>query len=127
MWFCGKKKESVDSYKLETENVALQQKINHLEHQVEAYKTRMESEYSSATYAVDWAAMNAFSIERMMEGGAAKTIIGYMLTEPVVTTEGEGSQRVTYKDVVREWTLYCSHTEHQRLVAEFELFRKGRP
>ena len=126
MWF-GKNKLDVEVDNVLQKVESLTRENNLLKDQVEVYKTRMESEYSSATYAVDWAAMNAFSIERMMEGGAAKTIIGYMLTEPVVTTEGEGSQRVTYKDVVREWTLYCSHTEHQRLVTEFEMFRKGRP
>lgn len=126
MWF-GKNKLDVEVDNVLQKVESLTRENNLLKDQVEAYKTRMESEYSTATYSVDWAAMNAFSVERMLENGIAKTIIGYMLTEPVVTTEGEGSQRVTYKDVVREWSLYCSHVEHQRLVAEFELFRKGRP
>jgi hypothetical protein len=126
MWF-SKDKLDVEVDKAIQKMESLTRENNLLKDQVEAYKNRMDSEYSTAAYSVDWAAMNAFSVERMWENGLAKTIIGYMLTEPVVTTEGEGNQRVTYKDVVREWSLYCSHTEHQRLVSEFELFRKGRP
>jgi hypothetical protein len=74
---------------------------------------------ASASFSVDWKRINAFSIERMWENGIPKTIIGYMLTEPVVTTEGEGEQRVTYKDVVREWTYYCSAEKHEELVKQF--------
>ena len=83
------------------------------------YKKRLESEMASASFSVDWKRINAFSIERMWENGIPKTIIGYMLTEPVITTEGEGEQRVTYKDVVREWTYYCSAEKHEELVKQF--------
>lgn len=94
-------------------------KNDNLSRKVEEYEARLVGEYSKASYAVDWSTMNAFSIERMREGDVNKTIIGYMLAEPVVTTE----DNVTYKDVVREWALYCSHDEHQRLVKEFEAWR----
>ena len=83
---------------------------------------RIEGEYSKATYAIDWREMNAFSVERIMENGVPKTLIGYLLTEPVVTTD----DNVTYKDLVREWTLYCSHEEHQRLVKQFEQYKKDK-
>jgi hypothetical protein len=117
------KKEDDQSYKLATENVALQQKINLLENKLAAYESRLEGDYASASYSLDWATMNAFSIERSkcMDGTQNhKTIIGYMMAEPVTTIE----DNVTYKDVVREWTLYCSHDEHQRLVAEFNEYKK---
>lgn len=124
MWFCKRKQED-NTYKLETENLKLQQKINLLENKLNAYESRLEGEYASASYSLDWAAMNAFSIERnkCMDGTANhKTIIGYMMVEPFTTVE----ENVTYKDVVREWTLYCSHAEHERLVAEFNEYKKAK-
>lgn len=84
---------------------------------------RIDGEYSKATYAIDWKEMNAFSVERMMEGALPKTVIGYLLAEPVVSTDNDN---ITYKDVVREWTLYCSHEEHQRLVKQFEQYKKDK-
>ena len=86
------------------------------------YKARLETEMATAPFAINWSIMNAFSIERQWENGSHRTIIGYMLQEPVVVTEGA----VTTKDVVREWTLYCSATEHERLVNEFNEFNKGK-
>lgn len=98
---------------LETENSGLK-------YTNEKYKERIEGEMSTASFAIDWDAMKAFSVERNMNQGIPYTIIGYMLTEPAVHTEGEGGEpRVTYKDVVREWTLYCSIAEHERLIKEF--------
>lgn len=89
-----------------------------LQYANETYKKRLEGEMSTASYAVDWDAMKVFSIERMWENGLPKTILGYILEEPIVTTEGD-TQRVTQKDVVREWTLYCSAEKHEELVKEF--------
>jgi hypothetical protein len=91
----------------------------------EAYKKRLESEMANASYAIDWDAMKAFSIERMWENGLPKTIIGYMLSEPFVTSSGEGVERVTEKDVIREWTLYCSAETHEKLVKEFNEWRNN--
>jgi hypothetical protein len=103
---------------LETEN-------KNLSYAVGEYKKRLEDEYSKASYSIDWKKINAFSIERMWDNGNQKTVIGYMQHDPVVTTEGEGESKVTYKDVVREWTLYCTHDEHQRLVKQFNEYVKG--
>jgi hypothetical protein len=117
------KKEDDQSYKLASENVKLQQKINHLEDQLKQYRERLEGDFAKASFSVDWATMNVFSIERNMAGAdGTKTILGYMMAEPFTTVEND----VTYKDVVREWTLYCSHEEHQRLVAEFNEYRNSK-
>ena len=91
-----------------------------LQYANDAYRKRLETEMSNASFAVDWDAMKVFSVERMWENGLPKTVLGYILSEPVITTEGEGEQRVTYKDVVREWTFYCSSDKHEGLVAEFK-------
>lgn len=119
------KKEDDQSYKLASENVKLQQKINELEFKVEKYEKRLVGEYATVSYSIDWKLMNVFSIERnlCMDGTQNhKTILGYMMEEPVTTVEND----VTYKDVVREWTLYCSHEEHQRLVAEFNEYKNSK-
>lgn len=121
LWSWEKKEDN--SYKDAVDNVKLQQKINYLEAQLEKYKTRVEGEFASATFSVDWASMNAFSVERTPNGeGTFNTVIGYMMAEPFTTVENN----VTYKDVVREWTLRCSHQEHERLVAEFNLYKASK-
>jgi hypothetical protein len=117
------KKEEDQSYKLASENAKLQQKVNELEYRIKHYQDRLDSEFSKASFSIDWALMNVFSIERNITGNDGhKTILGYMMAEPVTTIEND----VTYKDVVREWTLYCSHDEHQRLVAEFNEYRNSK-
>ena len=85
----------------------------------EAYRSRLVGEMANASYAINWDAMNAFSVERMWENGLHKTIIGYRLSEPVITTEGD-DQKVTTKDVVREWYLFCSAEKHEELVKQFK-------
>lgn len=125
LWSWEKKQEGDQSYKLAAENVKLQQKINELEFKVEKYEKRLVGEYATVSYSIDWKLMNVFSIERnlCMDGTQNhKTILGYMMEEPVTTVEND----VTYKDVVREWTLYCSHDEHQRLVAEFNEYKNSK-
>jgi regulator of replication initiation timing len=90
----------------------------------DAYQKRLVGEMETASVAIDWDAMKVFSVERMWENGLPKTVLGYMLSEPVITTEGENEQRVTYKDIVREWTLYCSATKHEELVKEFNAWKE---
>ena len=80
-----------------------------------AYRQRIDMDFTSASFAIDWDAMKVFSVERNWNSGCPTTILGYMLTEPAVHTEGT----VTYKDVVREWTLHCSAEKHEQLVSEF--------
>ncbi len=98
----------------------LEKENNDLKYANDAYRNRLETEMATAPFAIDWDAMKVFSIERNWNNGIPYTIMGYMLSEPAVHTEGEGGEpRVTYKDVVREWTLYCSAAEHARLIGEF--------
>lgn len=123
MWSWEKKKEAVDVEKLQSEKNDLERRLRAYEDTLAAYKKRVDSEYAEASFSVDWKTMNAFSIERNPDSsGIPKTIIGFMLGEPVVFTDGN----VTEKDIVREWTFYCSHAEHQRLVAEFNKYVSGK-
>ena len=127
MWFKSvdrKLDEEIDKALKKIQSLE-REKIN-LQERIKEYKTRTEDEYSKASYALDWKKMNAFSIERMMEHGIPKTVIGYITQEPLITTSGnDENQIITEKDIVREWTLYCSHEEHQRLVKEFNDYVKG--
>jgi hypothetical protein len=117
------KKEDDQSYKLATENVKLQQRVNELDHKIKQYQERLEGDFAKASFSVDWNAMNVFSIERNNNGhDGYKTILGYMLSEPYTTSDGS----ITSTDVVREWTLYCSHQEHERLVVEFNEYRASK-
>lgn len=104
---------------LEVKFADLKSKCERLEVVIDAYRKRLETEMANASYAIDWDAMKVFSIERIWDNGLPKTILGYMLSEPMVTTSGEGVERVTEKDVIREWTLYCSAEKHEQLVKEF--------
>jgi hypothetical protein len=80
----------------------------------DAYQNRRNEEMATASFATDWDAMKVFSVERNFSGEPT-TILGYMLSEPATHTE----EQVTYKDVVREWTLHCSPAKHEELVKEF--------
>lgn len=108
-----------NSYKIASDNVKLQQKVNELEFKVEKYEKRIDSDMKNASFAIDWDAMKVFSVERNWNNGIPCTILGYMLSEPAVHTE----EQVTYKDVVREWTLHCSAEKHEELVKEFNLWK----
>ncbi len=117
MMFGFKSPVEVSDLKVKIED--LKKENEKLTYAVDAYKKRLETEMANASVAIDWDAMKVFSVERLWENGLPKTILGYMLSEPVITTEGENEQRVTYKDIVREWTLYCSAEKHEGLVKEF--------
>ena len=105
---------------LKVEFADLKSKCERLEFANDAYRKRLVGEMENASFAIDWDAMKVFSIERVWDNGIPKTILGYMLSEPAIHTEGEGGEpRVTYKDIVREWTLYCSADKHEKLVKEF--------
>lgn len=121
MFGLSKKIIQISDLKVEIEDLKKENAI--LKYGNEAYKKRLETEMANASFGIDWDAMKVFSVERVWDNGLPKTILGYMLSEPVITTEGENDQRVTYKDIVREWTLYCSAEKHESLVKEFIAWR----
>lgn len=105
---------------------ALKENVRILEDRIRAMNAEKEDklvkELEAASFAINWDSMKAFSVERMREGAITKTIIGYILEEPVVVSE----DNVSTKDIVREWTLYCSPETHEKLVAEFNEWKKGK-
>ena len=104
---------------LKVEFADLKSKCERLEFANDAYSKRLGGEMESASFAIDWDAMKVFSVERNWNNGFPTTILGYMLSEPAIHTE----EKVTYKDVVREWTLHCSAEKHEKLVEEFNLWK----
>ena len=66
-------------------------------------------------FAIDWEKIRAFSIERTHNGQSHRTVIGHWVSQPK-----EVGGELVYVDETYEWTLQCSATEHERLVAEFE-------
>ena len=61
-------------------------------------------------FALDFDKMNAFSVERVTRDATnMQTVIGYFV--------GDG---------VKEWHLQASAKEHNRIVAEFELWKAGK-
>lgn len=86
----------------------------HNDHVYEAAR----KDVATSSFAVDFETMNAFSIERLIENSTSKTVIGYLTTDRVAGEMGN-----TEKKTVREWTFYCSHEEHERLVKEFNAWK----
>ncbi len=123
MMFGFKNPIEVSNLKVQIE--ALKKENEKLKYANEAYQKRLVGEMQTSSVAIDWDAMKVFSVERMWDNGLPKTVLGYMLEEPIVTTEGD-EQRVTTKDVVREWTLYCSSEKHEDLIKQFTEWKGNR-
>lgn len=82
---------------------------------------RLQESYRSDSFEFDFKAVKAFSVERNLDTkNLPVTVIGYLLPEPVTTTEGE----TTIKDVVREWYLHCDQKQHEYIVKAFKDSRK---
>lgn len=73
---------------------------------------------SSLPFHFDFKKMNAFSIERNFNNHEPCTIIGYVIKETHVSNN-DGVITTTYKDVIKEWYLYCDENEHKKLAEEF--------
>lgn len=118
-WFKDKPVDDVDRRldELEIEFARKCNEVTELQAKIRAY----EDATRSATFSFDFGAVKAFSIERNVgNNNMPVTIIGYLLPEPVVVTEGE----TTTKDVVREWYMYCDEKQHEALVKAFKDSRK---
>lgn len=74
------------------------------------------------TFAFDFNAVNVFAIERNWNNGEDCTIVGYTLDEQIIGNDG----KIIDKQVVKEWYLYCSDVQHEKLVQQFNEFKKGK-
>jgi hypothetical protein len=96
---------------LEQRKVALQQSIQTLQQEQTSEMTKAVEHFQ---FALDFDRMGAFSVERIVRDGTPRTIIGYFIVHPNGAKE------------VKEWVLYSSAKEHNRIVAEFEIWKGSR-
>lgn len=105
-------------------NEDLKNKIERLENRIiEINKEAQDAEkadVAAATFAIDFKKMDVFSIERHIKNGVAVTIVGHFMNEPVKVN----SDVYTLNKITREWNLSCSQEMHEKLVAEFNEFKK---
>lgn len=82
-------------------------RIEVLKAEVAAYENRHNEAHREQPMTVDFANLDAFSIERNRKDGIDVTIIGHW-----VVSEDKRS--------TKEWYLYCSDETHAKLVAKFD-------
>lgn len=115
MWF----KKTIEDMSLvdslKKENQSLQNEVKHLQRII----ADINNEIHNTDFAIDWKAIRAFSVERNVSNNMPATIIGYFVSVPVLSSDGE---MVVMRDEVKEWTLRCSDARHRELVAEFRKF-----
>ena len=78
------------------------------------------TDIQTSTFAINFDTMRVFAIERNMHNNEVCTIVGHFIAEPVAFTDGN----VANKEVTREWYMYCSQEQHEKLVAEFDAYKK---
>jgi len=90
------------------DEVRLQQKIAESRlNELRELQNKIEDSSRACSVAVDFQFMEAFSVERLNDGGGTRTVIGYV--KPIDED----------KSAVAEWTIYCNETLHEELVKEF--------
>lgn len=112
-------KNKLKVLELEKQVVELEKKLANAGVQLDAFKKtidKINAEIPASSFSFDFETVNVFSVERNINDNRPVTIIGYLLPEPVTTTEESG---VVTKDVVREWYLYCNQEQHEKLIEEF--------
>lgn len=77
----------------------------------------IEDATTKASVVIDFDTMRVFSIERNISSNRPYTIIGYYMSEPVLSSDGE---MIVNRDDVKEWTLYCNEHRHEELVRAFK-------
>lgn len=82
---------------------------------IDALNKAVNKDVETAEFAMDFKSCNAFAIERNAKDGKAVTIVGHYANEPVAFTDGN----VANKQLIKEWFMYCSQEQHNKLVAEF--------
>lgn len=98
------------------ENKKLRDQISQmrLDH-IDALNKAVNKDVDTAEFAMDFKLCNAFAIERNSKDGKAVTIVGHFLNEPVAFTDGN----VANKQSIKEWYMYCSQEQHNKLVEQF--------
>lgn len=100
------------------QELQLENRIKDLEEHIKS----LESSCRNLTFAFDFKTVNVFSIERNWKDSYPCTIIGYIVNDQTIHNDG----KILDKQVVKEWYLYCSDDQHEKLVKEFNEFKKGK-
>ena len=117
-WKCKSEVPDVTKANLVKENEALKAEVNQLKKVIENVNNAIQS----SEFSVDFAEMNAFSIERFVNNNNPCTLIGYFIDEPVVV---DGKMMGSNK-VLNQWYLYCTQERHSELVVQFNAYMKGK-
>jgi hypothetical protein len=70
---------------------------------------------------LNFGAMGAFSVERLIKNNEPVTVVGYFINDRVP----EGDRIVTVQQV-REWYLHCSDKVHKDVVKQFNEYMEER-
>lgn len=111
----GNEKVTISNQKVEIET--LKTTVAQLEQRCKELADLVNGQVVSAPVHFDFKNMKAFSVERNVNNGKPCTIIGYLLQEPVLSSDGE---MIVQKDIVKEWYLYCNDERHAELVEQFK-------
>ena len=117
-WKCASDKPDTSKSDLVSENLKLKAELENLRKVLE----KINAEMHSSEFSVDFAEMNAFSIERFVNNNIPCTVIGYFIEEPVTLDE----KKVASKKVLNQWYLYCTQERHTELVEQFKTYMKGK-
>jgi hypothetical protein len=105
---------------LKVENEDLKRKIALLEAEISTKTFNLLDEVNKgrdeAEFEIDFKTMRVFSIERGTCNNQPATVFGYYMEEPVISSDGE---MIKMRDVVCEWTFYCSIKRHNEIVEKF--------
>ena len=66
-------------------------------------------------------AINAFSVERLMQNNKPVTVIGYFVNERI-----PDDNRIVTVQKVKEWYLYCNDKVHKDIVKQFNDYMASR-
>ena len=117
-WKCASDKPDTSKSELVAENLKLKAELE----QLKGVLDKVNKEMQSSEFAVDFEEMNAFSIERYVNGNVPCTLIGYFIDEPVVAED----KKIGSKKVLNQWYLYCTQERHTELVDQFKVYMKNK-
>lgn len=123
MWFSKKVDEVKEVIEASPPKKVLLEKIETLEKELEIYKEwweQMQETTRDSEVVIDFAAIDAFSVERMVNNNLPQTVVGYLKEETVVDSNGVAH----VNRGVKEWYYFCSEKRHQELVDKFKEYKK---
>lgn len=120
---------------LQSEVESLEREVERLEQQVKSQETDYKQlwdqynkyikdvtdESRDLPVTLNFGAMGAFSVERLMKNDVPVTVIGYFVNERI-----PDDNRIVTVQKVKEWYLYCSDKVHKDIVKQFNEYMEER-